>query len=69
MAKTLEDIRFCKLSEKVVAEQPQAFVKSVSKPKYVCLKCFRVSAHKENLCRPQKLKKIASEAKKHEKRA
>ena len=58
MAKEFEKIRFCKLSSKDIETNPGAFVDLASKPKFVCLKCHRVSAKKNNLCKPEKLKKL-----------
>jgi len=58
MGKSVEDTKFCKLSEKIVNDDPKTFAKLVSKPKYVCRKCFRVSADKANLCRPEKIKDL-----------
>ncbi|PID60908.1 hypothetical protein CSB45_00105 [candidate division KSB3 bacterium] len=64
MGRSVEKTKFCKLSQKMTRDEPEAFVKLVSKPKYTCRKCFRVSARKENLCSPQKLKKLIAQEKK-----
>lgn len=64
MGKSIEKTKFCKLSEKAINDDPESFMKLVSKPKYICQKCFRVSAGKENLCKPQKLKDLVSKNKK-----
>ena len=57
MAKSLAERRFCKLSSDMVEDQLDTYTELVSKPKFFCLKCFRVSRDKQNLCRPKKLKK------------
>lgn len=59
MGKGFEKTRFCKLSSKDIEDDAKAFVALVSKPKFVCMKCHRVSAQKDNLCKPEKLKKLA----------
>ena len=64
MGKSVEKTKFCKLSEKIITDDPESFVKLVSKPKYICRKCLHVSASKENLCRPQKLKELTSKGRK-----
>ena len=58
MGKTIEKTRFCKLSEKIVNDDSKSYAELVSKPKYFCRKCFRVSASKESLCRPEKIKDL-----------
>ena len=63
MGKGLKKIHFCKLSAKDIEDDPSAFVDLVSKPKFVCLRCHRVSANKGNLCKPEKLKKFVQTAK------
>ncbi len=64
MPQSLEDKKYCKLSEQIVTDQLDAYLESVSQPKFICLKCFRVSHSKQNLCRPKKLKKLLSSKKK-----
>ena len=59
MKKGLEKTRFCKLSPKEFEDEAQTFVELVAKPKFVCIKCQRVSAERQNLCKPVKLKKLA----------
>jgi hypothetical protein len=58
MGKGFEKTRFCKLSSKDLEDDGHAFVELVSKPKFVCMKCHRVSGNKNNLCKPEKLKKL-----------
>lgn len=58
MGTEFEKTRFCKLSSQDIEEHPGAFIDLVSKPKFVCMKCHRVSANKGNLCKPEKLKKL-----------
>ena len=60
MGKTLEETKFCKLSEKLISDELDTYIALTSKPKYICRKCFRVSTEKKNLCRPEKLKKFNS---------
>ena len=62
MEKEFEKTRFCKISSKDIEADPGAFIDLVSKPKFVCMKCHRVSANKGNLCKPEKLKKLAKKA-------
>ena len=59
MSKKFEQ-KFCKLSMEIVEEQLKTYVQLVSKPKYICTKCYRLSRNKNNVCQPKKLKKIAS---------
>ena len=63
MGKGLKNIRLCKLSAKDIEDDPGAFVDLVSKSKFVCLRCYRVSTNKGNLCKPEKLKKLVQMAK------
>ena len=58
MGKGLKNVRLCKFSAKDLEDDPGTFVDLVSKPKFVCLRCHRVSANKGNLCKPEKLKKL-----------
>ncbi len=60
MGTTIESYKFCKLSPAIVDENIEAFTGLVAKPKYVCMKCFRTSRNKKNLCKPQKIKKLTS---------
>ncbi|PIE36445.1 hypothetical protein CSA56_00350 [candidate division KSB3 bacterium] len=59
MGSKIESCKFCKLSSKIVEEESKTFVELVRKPKFVCMKCFRTSSSKKNLCKPQKLKGLA----------
>lgn len=47
--------KICKLDKKEIEENMPAIVDVVSKPKYICQKCARVSKKKKNLCKPKKL--------------
>jgi len=49
------DHKLCNLDKKEIEENMPAIVEAVSKPKYICQKCARVSKRKKNLCKPKKL--------------
>jgi hypothetical protein len=49
------DHKLCNLDKKEIEENLPAIVDAVSKPKYICQKCARVSKKKKNLCKPKKL--------------
>ena len=55
MAKSL-----CKLVEKkILKDDPAAYLKLVSNPKFVCQNCGRVANSKKTLCKPESIKKLA----------
>lgn len=56
MARSVEETTFCQLSKKMLKNEMETYVKLVSKPKFMCAKCFRVSSSKQNLCQPKKIK-------------
>ena len=58
MAKDLIKNRFCKLSSDIIEDQFETYLDLVSHPKFICLKCFRISQCKENLCKPKKVRKL-----------
>jgi hypothetical protein len=48
--------KLCKLAtKKYLKEHLGEYLDIVKKPKYVCLKCGRVSRLKKNLCNPEKI--------------
>jgi hypothetical protein len=49
------DHKFCQLGKKEIEENFAVIAEVVSKPKYICEKCARVSKKKKNLCKPKKL--------------
>ncbi len=49
------DHKLCQLGKKEIDDNFAAIVETVSKPKYICEKCARVSKKKKNLCKPKKL--------------
>jgi hypothetical protein len=49
------DHKLCQLDKKEIEENLAAIAEGVSKPKYICQKCARVSKKKKNLCKPKKL--------------
>jgi len=48
------DHKLCQLGKKEIEENLAAIAEVVSKPKYICQKCARVSKKKKNLCKPKK---------------
>ncbi|OGV61358.1 MAG: hypothetical protein A2498_16820 [Lentisphaerae bacterium RIFOXYC12_FULL_60_16] len=59
MAKAIKKTRFCQLTEKQVAGHLEEFLEQVTRPRYICRRCLRVSHDKRNLCKPEKLKTFA----------
>jgi hypothetical protein len=54
MAKSL-----CKLvGNKILKEEPAAYIDLVSKPRFICFNCGRVANSKKNLCKPENIKKL-----------
>jgi hypothetical protein len=49
------DHKPCQLGKEEIEENIAAIVELVSKPKYICQRCARVSKKKKNLCKPKKL--------------
>jgi hypothetical protein len=49
------DHKLSRLGKKKIEENIAAIAEVVSKPKYICQKCARVSKKKKNLCTPKKL--------------
>ena len=48
--------KLCKVHEKdLKGKKLKAIKKLVEKPKFICLKCARVSSEKSNLCEPDKI--------------
>lgn len=47
----------CDLSKKDIKENIDNIIKIISKPKYICEKCVRVSSEKKYLCSPVKIAK------------
>jgi hypothetical protein len=47
--------KFCRFGKKEIEENIAAIAEAVSKPKYICQKCARVSRKKKDLCKPRKL--------------
>ena len=56
MSKSVKKSRFCKLDDKQRDGDIDSFVELVSKPRFYCDRCSRVSGLKQNLCKPKKLK-------------
>ncbi|TLU85900.1 MAG: hypothetical protein FDX21_04910 [Chlorobium sp.] len=46
----------CKFGKHDIEENIDSIVSLVSEPKFLCLKCARVSAKKRHLCSPIKIK-------------
>jgi hypothetical protein len=55
MPKKLKKQTLCNLTAKSVKGHFEEYVELVSKPRFFCQKCLRVSAKKRNLCRPERL--------------
>ena len=50
----------CKLvGKKVLKDNPKAYLKLVSEPKFICQNCGRVANNKKSLCNPESIKKLA----------
>ena len=48
--------KMCKIREKdLKGKKLKAIKRLVAKPKFICLKCGRVSSEKSNLCEPEKI--------------
>jgi hypothetical protein len=47
----------CNLDKKDIKENIGDIIKVVSKPKFICEKCARVSSEKKYLCNPVKISK------------
>jgi hypothetical protein len=47
--------KFCRLGKKEIEENITEIAEAVSKPKYICQKCARVSRKKKDLCKPKRL--------------
>ena len=58
MSRDIKKISFCKITEDVINRQIKAYKKLVSKPKYVCDKCYRLANKKKNLCSPELIRDI-----------
>jgi len=56
MARSIEETTFCQLSKQMLKKEMETYIGLVSKPKFMCKKCFRVSSSKQNLCDPKKIK-------------
>ncbi len=46
----------CKAKKKVLNENPEAYMKLVNDPRFLCAKCGRVANSKKNICKPVKLR-------------
>lgn len=50
--------KLCGLKKDDIEKHPKKIIKIVSKPKFICEKCARVSKDEKHLCHPCALKKF-----------
>jgi len=52
-------MRLCQLKKSDIKADPEKIIKLVSKPKHICLRCYRVCSRKKCLCKPAPLKELS----------